>query len=156
MKRTLANVLMVTTILVFFAACKKSSSSSSSNNNSSTPHMTAKVNGTVQSYTATAHLNSGYLIIVGGNASSSSIGFNIGGYAIGNTGDFSFTSATNSATLSNGSTTYYANSFDGGSGKVTITSSTSTAVKGTFSFTAVDGGGGNPQTVTEGDFYVNF
>lgn len=118
--------------------------------------MSAKINGAAWSASAglSAVFSSPNIVAVAGSdGAGRTLGFGLvatgpGTYAVGGL------SGTN-ATYSEGSISYSA-ALNVGSGSVVVTSLSSTAAAGTFSFTVVQTGGTATKTITEGSFNVKF
>ncbi len=143
-------------LLVLAAAACKSSDATGPNTNNTHPangSMTANIDGAAwnASLTVTAS-NNGTIIGAAGTDAAQTLAF-----ALAGTGPGTYTigplSPMNAELTTTGGVVYSAAGNIGG-GSVTITSVTSTAVAGTFTFTLVKSGGGASKTVTNGAFNI--
>jgi len=145
----------LTLLLLAVAACKSSDATGPNNNHPANGSMTATIDGAAWNASLTVHASSTNGIVgVAGTDATQTIAFALaangpGTYSIGPL------SPENAELTTTGGIVFTAAGNVGG-GSVTITSLTSTAVAGTFTFTMVKSGGGANRSVTNGAFNIKF
>ena len=148
----------ITLLLLAAAACKSSDATGPNNNNNNHPangSMTAIIDGAAWNAALTVHAsNTNGIIGVAGTDAAQTIAFAL---AANGTGTFSIgpLNPENAELTTTGGIVFTA-AGNVGSGSVTITSLTSTAVAGTFTFTMGKSGGGVNKSVTNGAFNIRF
>ena len=166
---------LVFALLLLAAACGSSSTPTTPSTSGSPPtqggsglargSMSGNISGTAWTATigVTATLTNG-LLAVGGNDPTNNLAFAFfvngpGTYAIPGSGAGVGNNALLLVTTSGTTNASYAADFTKGSGSLTITSLTSTAVTGTFTFTlnaVANTAASGTRTITNGAFNINF
>jgi hypothetical protein len=157
MKKIIIHFLSVMMLATIITSCSKSSNN---NGGLANGYLKARVDGTLKNadLAVTATYTSGVLAMSGRWTSGGGIDLIIPSYTSGATGTFNISSGnfnTAQVYLSATPTDVFSANAVTGSGSITISSMSSSKVKGSFQFTGRNSAAAT-KSVTEGEFEINF